>query len=103
MLCREASPMCYEPRMSDVASERLATLLPPLLRSLEMLGFIARHFHPPYFGAVMDAAGTPDDDLRAARQQFDGWPDELAGVRERLEAAVNAALAAFDGLRSAPD
>ena len=40
-------------------TERLAALLPPLLRSLETLGFIARHFHPPDFGAVMDAAGTP--------------------------------------------
>jgi phospholipase/carboxylesterase len=89
--------------MDDSVTERLAALLPPLLRSLETLGFIARHFHPPDFGAVMDAAGTPDDDLRAARQQLDGWPDELAGVRERLEIAVNAVLAAFDGLRSAPD
>jgi phospholipase/carboxylesterase len=89
--------------MSDTLTEHLAALLPPLLRSLETLGFIARHFHPPDFGAVMDAAGTPDQDLRAARQQLDGWPDELTSVHDRLEAAVNAALAAFDGLRSAPD
>jgi phospholipase/carboxylesterase len=89
--------------MIDIVTERLATLLPPLLRSLETLGFIARHFHPPDFGAVMDAAGTPDEDLCATRQQLGGWPDELAGVRERLEIAVDAALAAFDGLRGAPD
>jgi phospholipase/carboxylesterase len=89
--------------MDDNVTERLVALLPPLLRSLETLGFIARHFHPPDFGAVMDSAGTPDDDLRAARQQLDGWPEELAGVRERLEVGVNAALAAFEGLRSAPD
>ena len=95
--------MCYETRMSDVASERLAALLPPLLRSLDVLGFIARHFHPPDFGAVMDAAGTPDQDLRAARGMLDGWPEELAGVCERLQSATDAVLAAFDGLRSAPD
>ncbi|HEY2211185.1 MAG TPA: dienelactone hydrolase family protein [Bradyrhizobium sp.] len=89
--------------MSDVVSEHLAALLPPLLRSLETLGFIARHFHPPDFGAVMDAAGTPDEDLRAARQQFDGWPEELAGVRGRLQSATDATLAAFDGLRGAPE
>jgi phospholipase/carboxylesterase len=83
--------------------EHLAALLPPLLRSLDALGFIARHFHPPDFGAVMDAAGTPDQELRAARGRRDGRPDELASVRERLEIAVDAALAAFDGLRSAPD
>jgi len=41
--------------------------------------------------------------LRAARQLFDGWPDELASVRGRLETAVTAVLAAFDGLRGAPD
>ena len=61
--------------MSDVVTERLAALLLPLLRSLETLGFIARHFHPPDFGAVMDAAGTPDQDLRAARGMLDGWPE----------------------------
>jgi phospholipase/carboxylesterase len=89
--------------MSDVVSEHLVALLPPLLRSLDVLGFIARHFHPPDFGAVMDAAGTPDQDLRAARGLPDGWPEELAGVRGRLQIATDAVLAAFDGLRKAPD
>jgi phospholipase/carboxylesterase len=89
--------------MNDTITEHLAALLPPLLRSLEMLGFIARHFHPPDFGAVMDAAGMPDRDLRAARGSLGSWPDELAGVRVQLESATDAALAAFDGLRSAPD
>src|SRR3954471_11577036 len=103
MLCRGPSPMCYETRMSDVASEHLAALLPPLLRSLDMLGFIARHFHPPDFGAVMDAAGTPDQDLRTVRGLLDGWPEELAGVGDRLQSATEAVLAAFGGLRGASD
>src|SRR3954453_10035097 len=103
MLCSETSPMCYESRMSAVGTERLAALLPPLLRSLDMLGFIVRHFHPPDFGAVMDAAGTPDQELRSVRGSLDRWPDELAGVRERLQIAADATLAAFEGLRSAPD
>jgi phospholipase/carboxylesterase len=89
--------------MGDSVTERLAALLPPLLRSLEMLGFVARHFHPPDFGAVMDAAGTPDHDLRAVRGSLDDWPDQLAGVRERLQIAADATLAAFEGLRGAPD
>jgi phospholipase/carboxylesterase len=89
--------------MNDSVTERLAVLLAPLLRSLDALGFIARHFHPPDFGAVMDAAGMPDEDLRAARGVLDGWPDELAGVRGRLQSAADAALAAFEGLRGAPD
>jgi phospholipase/carboxylesterase len=89
--------------MGDTVTEQLAALLPPLLRSLEVLGFIARHFHPPDFGAVMDAAGTPDQDLRAVCGLLDGWPDELAGTRERLKTAADAVLAAFEGLRDAPD
>ena len=89
--------------MSDTVTEHLTALLPPLLRSMETLGFIARHFHPPDFGTVMDAAGTPDQDLRAARGQLEGWPDELAGVRDLLQTAADAALAAFEGLRRAPD
>jgi phospholipase/carboxylesterase len=83
--------------MSEVVIEHLASLL----RSLETLGFIARHFHPPDFGAVMDAAGTPDQDLRMARGSLDSWPDELAGVRRQLISAADATLAAFDGLRGA--
>src|ERR1041385_5310931 len=88
--------------MSEIATDHLATLLPPLLRSLEMLGFIARHFHPPEFGAVMEAAGTPDRDLRAARVALESPPDALTGVHRHLLAATDAALAAFDGLRKAP-
>jgi phospholipase/carboxylesterase len=89
--------------MNDVITERLAALLPSLLRSLEMLGFIARHFHPPDFGAVMDAAGTPDEDLRTARGLLEGWPNELAVMCNQLTTATDAALAAFEGLRGAPD
>src|SRR3954471_3416049 len=103
MLWREASSLCYEIRMSDIVTERLRGLLPPLLRSLDMLGFIARHFHPPDFGAVLDAAGTPDRELRSVRGSLDDWPDQLAGMRERLQIAADAALAAFEGLRGAPD
>jgi phospholipase/carboxylesterase len=88
--------------MSDTLTEHLAALLPPLLRSLEMLGFIARHFHPPDFAAVIDAVGTPDEDLRAARGLLENRPDELSGVRRQLQAAADATLAAFDGLRNAP-
>jgi phospholipase/carboxylesterase len=89
--------------MNDTVTERLAALLPPLLRSMEMLGFVARHFHPPDFAAVMDAAGTPDQELRSVRGSLDDWPDQLAGSRERLRSAADAVLAAFDGLRGAPE
>jgi phospholipase/carboxylesterase len=80
----------------------LAALLPPLLRALEALGFIARHFHPPDFGAVIDAIGTPDQDLRAARAAIESPPDQSTAARRHLLTAADAALAAFDGLRKAP-
>ena len=88
--------------MSEPVSDPFAALLPPLLRSLEALGLIARHFHPPDFGAVMEAVGAPDDDLRAARAGLQSPPDELTGVPQQLLAASDAALAAYDGLRKAP-
>jgi phospholipase/carboxylesterase len=78
-------------------------LIGPLLQSLEALGFIARHFNPADFGEVMEAAGSPDVALRAARPRLDAWPDELAGVRARLQSASDTALAAFDDLRAAPE
>jgi phospholipase/carboxylesterase len=80
----------------------LAALLPPLLRALEALGFIGRHFHPPDFGAVIEAIGTPDQDLRAARAAIESPSDQSTAARRHLLTAADAALAAFDGLRKAP-
>jgi phospholipase/carboxylesterase len=89
--------------MDGAASEHLIALLRPLLRCLETLAFIARNLNPPDFEALMRAAGTPDEALRAARAQIDHWPDRLAGMRGPLAAASDAALAGFEGLRTAPD
>src|SRR3954451_2366163 len=88
--------------MNQAVTDHLAPLLPPLLRSMEALGFIARHFHPPDFGAVMEAVGMPDDDLRATRAALESPPDESSGVHRQLLGAADAALAAFEGLRRAP-
>ena len=89
--------------MDDRELDDLVVLLPPLLRSLDTLGFIARHFHPPQFQSVMDAAGAPDTPLRASRPRLDAWPEQLADVRKVLGKAIDEVLAAFDGLRDAPD
>jgi phospholipase/carboxylesterase len=77
----------------------IVAVLPPLLQSLEALGFIARHLNPPDFGRVMEAAGLPDEALRAVRPLLAQWPEEFAGIRTSLETASDAALAAFAGLR----
>jgi len=78
----------------------IVAVLPPLLQSLEALGFIARHLHPPAFDGVMQAAGEPDQALQAVRARMTQWPEEFSNIRAPLEAASDAALAAFDGLRA---
>lgn len=85
--------------MSEAVVDDIVAVLPPLLQSLEALGFIARHLNPPDFGRVMEAAGLPDEALRAVRPRLTQWPEEFSGVRTSLEIASDAALAAFAGLR----
>src|SRR3954451_7901723 len=85
--------------MSEAVVDDSVAVLPPLLQSLEALGFVARHLNPPDFGRVMEAAGTPDEALRAVRPRLTKWPAEFDQLKTSLEAACDAALAAFDGLR----
>jgi phospholipase/carboxylesterase len=86
--------------MSEAVVDDIVAVLPPLLQSLEALGFIARHLNPPDFDSVMATAGTPDQALQAVRPRLAGWPTEFAGIQTSLEAASDAALAAFEGLRA---
>jgi phospholipase/carboxylesterase len=86
--------------MSEAVVDDIVAVLPPLLQSLEALGFIARHLNPPDFEKVMEAAGTPDQALQAVRSRLGGWPEQFANVQTSLEAASDAALAAFEGLRA---
>ena len=86
--------------MSEAVVDDIVAVLPPLLQSLEALGFIARHLHPPDFDEIMQAAGTPDQDLQAARSRLSEWPEPFAYLRAPLQAASDAVLAAFEGLRA---
>lgn len=70
-----------------------AAILPPLLRALTVLEFIARHLDPMTFDRMFAAVGTPDDTLRAALHGVDG--DEPALTSARL------VLSAFDNMRTA--
>jgi phospholipase/carboxylesterase len=85
--------------MSEAVVDDIVAVLPPLLQSLEALGFIARYLNPPDFDRVMQAAGQPDDALRAARPRLEQWPAEFADIKVPLATASDAALAAFAGLR----
>ena len=67
--------------MSEAVVDDIVAVLPPLLQSLEALGFVARHLNPPDFGRVMEAAGTPDEALRAVRPRLADWPAEFADIQ----------------------
>ena len=86
--------------MSEAVVDDIVAVLPPLLQSLEALGFVARYLNPPDFGRVMEEAGEPDTALRAARPRLAEWPAEFSEIKNALEAASDGALAAFDGLRA---
>jgi len=86
--------------MSEAVVDDIVAVLPPLLQSLEALGFVARYLNPPDFGRVMEEAGQPDEALRAVRPRLSAWPAEFDGIKTSLEAASHATLAAFDGLRA---
>jgi phospholipase/carboxylesterase len=86
--------------MSEAVVDDIVAVLPPLLQSLEALGFIARHLDPPEFDALMAASGTPDQSLHGVRPRLAGWPAEFSAMQSSLEAASDAALAAFKGLRA---
>ena len=89
--------------MSQSAVDDIVALLPSLLTTIDTLAFVGRYLNPPDYEAVLQAAGTPDDVLREARAHLGEWPERLAHVRAALETATDAALAGFEGLRSAPD
>ena len=86
--------------MGEAVVDDIVAVLPPLLQTLESLGFIARHLNPQDFGRVMDAAGTPDEALQAVRPRLAEWPEQFADVKSALEAACDAALSSYRGLRA---
>lgn len=86
--------------MSEAVVDDIVAVLPPLLQSLEALGFVARHLNPPDFDRVMEAAGTPDQALRDVRARLANWPGGFADIQSSLQTAGDAALAAFEGLRA---
>ena len=89
--------------MNDRAIDDLTLLLPSLLDCLDALAHIARQLDPTRFDAVLASVGEPDAQLRSAQQTLGDWPEHLAGLRARIETAIDATLEAFAGLRAAPD
>jgi phospholipase/carboxylesterase len=82
-------------------ADDLTDILPPLLQSLETLGFIARHLNPPDFAEVMEAVGRPEEPLRDVHARLAAWPDRLVHVAKALDRACAETLSAFKKLRAA--
>ena len=72
--------------MNENVVDDMVALLPPLLGSLDALTFVSRYLNPFEFAAVLQAAGTPDQELRAVRPRLDTWPDDFADVRKEIAA-----------------
>ena len=85
--------------MSEAVVDDIVAVLPPLLQSLEALGFVARYLNPPDFDRVMESVGQPDEALRAVRPRLEQWPEAFTAIKTPLETASDAALAAFEALR----
>ena len=85
--------------MSEAVVDDIVAVLPPLLQSLEALGFVARYLNPPDFGRVMEEVGTRDEALREVRPRLSQWLADFDDIRTPIEAASDAALVAFEGLR----
>jgi phospholipase/carboxylesterase len=100
---RHGRPRRREKALAGDELEDLKAVLPPLLQSLEALGFVARYLNPPDFDTLMEAIGAPDEALRAALPRLEAWAENLTGLRTALEAASAAALAAFEALRAPRD
>jgi len=85
--------------MSEAVVDDIVAVLPPLLESLDALAYVARRLHPPVFGRVMEAIGTPDEALQAVRPRLDGWSPQFEPLGAALQGAIDATLTAFAGLR----
>ena len=89
--------------MNESEADALSHLVPPLLRAFEVLFFVSRHFHPPHLERLVAGIGTPDADLKEARERHRESVAKLGDVGAALDAAADAALRAFAGLREVAD
>ena len=89
-------------RMTSGGVEQLQGYLSPLLRSLEGLAFISRHFDPTDSAGLLERVGAPVDDLRAALGSGQ-WEPPYSALRPQLDEAARQTLAAYDTLGAAAE
>jgi len=86
--------------MTEAVVDDIVVILPPLLQALEALSHVARYLNPSDFDRVMVEIGDPDRVLHEARVRLTAWPADFAHIRIAFDAAGEAALASFAGLRA---
>ena len=89
--------------MDDATLDDLRLFLPPLLRAMEGLGFVARRLNPPQLARVLEIVAEPEAALREARPRLGAWPGPLALLSEQLQSVADEALAAYEELGAAED
>lgn len=86
--------------MSSSGVEQLQAYLPPLLRALDGLIFVARHLDPVGYSRQLDRVGKPHLELQAARA-LPEWDAPYAALRPLLDETADLAIAAWDALYEA--
>jgi phospholipase/carboxylesterase len=89
--------------MNKLEAEALSGVLQPLLKTLDVLAFVGRHFHPPHFAQLMAKVGGPDEELRVAHEARREALSGLAELQEVIDVAVESTLLSFGRLRQVAD
>lgn len=89
--------------MQDKLVEAIVGLVARTMDALDILGFIARHMHPPDIAALAEVLGESDASLRDAHMQFIAadWPGHLESFRDQAGQAASFTLRACEGIRAA--
>ena len=87
----------------DELLEAIVGLVARSMDALQMLGFIARHMHPPDIAALAAVLGDADTSLQTAHAQFTAarWPAHLESFRDQAGQAASFTLRACEGIRAA--
>lgn len=88
--------------MTSGGVAQLQAYLQPLLRSLEGLGFIARHFNPAETAGLLARVNAPVADLRAVLADGD-WDPPYSALRPQLDETSRQTLAAYGALQAAAE
>jgi phospholipase/carboxylesterase len=87
----------------DDVVDATVSMVARTMDALEILGFVARHLHPPHLASLVEVLGDSDSALRFARDQFTRltWSEHLMAFRDQADRAATMALRACEGLRAA--